>query len=128
MPRCANCKEKFEQYEFNNKHCKAIDCQTAKALDKLDKIKKQQKKPRKSIAKVGKRTAELKAEYLLQREDFLKGKVCPVTNELATEIHHMEGREYERLLDQSEWLGVTRKGHQWIHMNPKEARQKGWLK
>jgi hypothetical protein len=42
--RCKNCKEEFEQYEFNNKHCKAIDCQTAKALEKLDKIKKQNKK------------------------------------------------------------------------------------
>jgi len=44
MPKCRNCKEKFEQYEFNNKFCKKIDCQTAKALYLLDKKRKQQKK------------------------------------------------------------------------------------
>jgi len=44
MPKCRNCKEKFEQYEFNNKFCKKIDCQTAKALFLLDKKRKQQKK------------------------------------------------------------------------------------
>ena len=43
MPKCRECKEKFEQYEFNNKFCKKIDCQTAKAMDYLDKRKKKQK-------------------------------------------------------------------------------------
>jgi hypothetical protein len=44
MPKCRECKEKFEQYEFNNKFCKKIDCQTAKAMDYLDKRKKKQNK------------------------------------------------------------------------------------
>jgi len=42
--RCKTCKEKFDQYEFNNKFCKKIDCQTAKALFKLSLIKKQDSK------------------------------------------------------------------------------------
>tara|TARA_R110001583_G_C5605125_1_gene404839 strand:- start:884 stop:1519 length:636 start_codon:yes stop_codon:yes gene_type:complete len=44
MPRCLECKTKFEQYQFNNKFCKAIDCQVAKGLHLLDKGKKQQAK------------------------------------------------------------------------------------
>ena len=52
MPRCKSCKEKFEQYEFNNKYCKSIDCQTDKALFKLGKIKKQEVKDWKKEKKV----------------------------------------------------------------------------
>ena len=46
--RCKNCKENFEQYAFNNKFCKKIDCQTAKAIFLLDKKKKADEKKRKS--------------------------------------------------------------------------------
>lgn len=42
--RCKNCKQTFEQYQFNNKFCKILDCQTAKALYLLDKKKKADKK------------------------------------------------------------------------------------
>lgn len=49
--RCKNCKSKFDQYEFNNKYCKDVDCQTAKALYKLNKIKKQQEKQKQSLNK-----------------------------------------------------------------------------
>jgi hypothetical protein len=50
--RCKSCKELFEQYEFNNKFCKKIDCQTAKALFKLSLIKKQESKDWKERKKV----------------------------------------------------------------------------
>mgnify|MGYP003647503624 FL=1 len=51
MPRCLECKTKFEQYQFNNKFCKAIDCQVAKGLHLLDKGKKQQAKNKQGINK-----------------------------------------------------------------------------
>lgn len=44
MPKCKECKDKFEQYEFNNKWCKKIECQTAKAIDFVTKKKKEQKR------------------------------------------------------------------------------------
>ena len=78
--------------------------------------------------KVSDKTKRLNKTYLVLRETFLNGKRCPVTNERATEIHHTNGREYERLNDVKNWLAVSRKGHRWIHDNPKEAREKGWLK
>jgi len=47
MPRCRKCEEKFEQYEFNNKWCKKVDCQTEKALDYLKKKRKEVEKKKK---------------------------------------------------------------------------------
>jgi len=47
MPKCKECGEKYEQYEFNNKWCKKVDCQTAKAMDYLDRKKKKQKQKQK---------------------------------------------------------------------------------
>jgi len=76
------------------------------------------------------------AAYLEARKIFLfedKNKFCPVLAELfnrkeyATEIHHTNGRENDRLNDREFWIAVSREGHQWIHANPKLAREKGWL-
>jgi len=44
MPKCKTCGDKYEQYQFNNKWCKKIDCQTSKAMFLLDKQKKKKKK------------------------------------------------------------------------------------
>jgi len=85
------------------------------------------KKPTKPPRKVGKKTAKLTTQYLKERTAFLDGKICPITGRPATEVHHTNGREYERLIDKEYWLGVSNEGHKWIHANPKEARQKGYL-
>jgi len=79
------------------------------------------------IKEVSSKTAKLKAEYLKERTKFLDGKICPITGRPATEIHHIDGREYERLIDKTKWLGVTREGHKKIHANPIWAREKGYL-
>jgi hypothetical protein len=77
-----------------------------------------------------KKRSKQETAYNVARKVFLmedRNKYCPVTGKLATEIHHMNGRENERLLDQIYWLAVSREGHQWIHANTPEAREKGWL-
>jgi hypothetical protein len=48
---------------------------------------------------------------------------CPY----ATEIHHKRGRFGSRLNQEEFWLAVSREGHDWIHANPKEAYEKGYL-
>lgn len=65
--------------------------------------------------------------YSVLRKTFLAGKRCPVTGREATEVHHTNNREHDRLNDMKYWLAVSREGHEWIHANPKEAREKGWL-
>ena len=68
------------------------------------------------------------AEYSQLRKVFLQGKRCAVfPNLAATEIHHTNHREGERLNDTEYWLAVSREGHEWIHRNTKEAREKKWL-
>ena len=44
MPRCKNCNNKFEQYEFNNKFCKDLNCQVSKGMYLLEKKKAKDKK------------------------------------------------------------------------------------
>jgi len=63
MPRCKNCKETYEQYEFNNKFCLELDCQTQKALFKLRKIKKQEQVEWKQRKKEGKENLKTWEDY-----------------------------------------------------------------
>jgi len=62
-----------------------------------------------------------------------ENKYCPVmsklkgTTVLTTDVHHINGRENEMLLDQEFWLAVSREGHDWIHAHPEIAREEGWL-
>ena len=65
MPRCLNCKEKFVQYQFNNKFCKELDCQVQKGLYLVDK--KQQQK----LKEINKDVRERK-EKLKTTSDYLK--------------------------------------------------------
>lgn len=45
---------------------------------------------------------------------------------LATEVHHIEGREGWRLNNTDKWLGVSRAGHDWINTFPDLARERGF--
>lgn len=85
------------------------------------------KRPTKPIRQVSKKRAKQNAQYLKERTEFLDGKICPITGRPATEIHHINGRENDRLIDKKYWLAVTREGHQKIHANPKWARENGYL-
>ncbi len=80
------------------------------------------------IKKVSTKRSKENAKYLKARLKFLTGKTCPITGRPATEVHHIAGREHSRLNDESEWLAVTREGHQKIHLNPQWARKNGYLK
>ena len=65
MPRCRNCKEKFVQYQFNNKFCKGLDCQVQKGLYLVDKQQQQKLKD------INKDVRERK-EKLKTTSDYLK--------------------------------------------------------
>lgn len=114
--------EDCENRRFGGGYClnhqyKRTDKSTFPSFKKSTPIKKQSDK-----------TKRLTAKYLKARLKFLDGKICPITGRPATEIHHIAGREYERLINESEWLAVTREGHNKIHSNPSWAREKGYLK
>lgn len=89
-------------------------------------VKPKQKKATKIKPVSDKRKKELKT-YSEQRKLFLVNKICPITQETATEIHHIKGRDNKWLNDINYWLAVSRNGHIWIHNNPIEAEEKGYL-
>ena len=62
--RCNNCKNKFEQYEFNNKFCKELDCQVKKAMVLLDKKKAMDKKEWNKEKKVRKDALKTLKDYI----------------------------------------------------------------
>ena len=100
----------------------------------LAKPVKREKSPkrlqrRKRLKAVSSKRRQKLGEYAAAKRAFLTGKRCAVHPELpATEVHHMAGRDGDRLLDQSLWLPVSRDGHRLIHDNPAWAHRMGFLK
>jgi len=74
-----------------------------------------------------KRRAELK-EYTQLRKLYLRqNPACEICDKRRSiEVNHKAGREGKKLLDQTFWLAVCRTCHDWIHDNPKEAREKNY--
>jgi len=64
MPRCKNCKEKFEATYFNEKYCKKDDCKTVEVQKLLEKKRKQDKKNWNKEKKVRKEKLKTKSDYL----------------------------------------------------------------
>ena len=90
---------------------------------------KDKKKPSK-IKPVSDKRAKDNKIYLTLREVFLKDRFCPITGEAAIEVHHTySGKDRDaHFLDMKTWMAVSRDGHLWIHANPKESRELGYLK
>lgn len=112
------CKGKDHMaYLFSGGYCK--DCWNSRNAKPIKKVS-DTRKAENSI-------------YKTKRINFLsntENKICPITMEKATEIHHMYSgsNRSKYFLDENTWVAVSRNGHLWIHENPKEAREKGYLK
>lgn len=90
------------------------------------------------IPKVSEKRKKLIPQYSKQKQEFIKGKVCPVyPMEPIADIHHKKGREgyadqwardngITLLMDVRFWLAVSRKGHDWIENNPEKAKMMGY--
>lgn len=50
---------------------------------------------------------------------------CVVCGGLATEIHHLNFRNGDRLLDERFWRGLCSEHHRYAHNNPAKAREIG---
>jgi len=108
---------KFEP-ERVGQACCSVECE-------LECIKAKQYKSvsEKKVSK--KRQAENKI-YSELRKEFLKDKICPITSNIATEVHHQKGRIGKLFLDTRYWLAVSHEGHVKIENNPKWAIDKGY--
>lgn len=84
-----------------------------------------------------KKYEQAKAEFFEEFEEKVQNGSChhwcPVADYLwneklaRTDIHHMSGRSGDSLYDKQTFLFISRKAHSWIHDNPKQAEEHGWL-
>ncbi|WP_213279360.1 hypothetical protein [Chryseobacterium indologenes] len=97
-------------------------------------------KIRKPLPKVSKKRAVENAKYTVAKIQFMskpENKICPVTGQETTDVHHKIGRvgfadQWARinnitlLLDTRFWLAVSRDGHRQIEENPSWAKEMGY--
>lgn len=91
------------------------------------------KRNTKPIRKVSEKRAKKDKLYSVLRKLFLadsKNQYCKITGQQTIEVHHtFSGKDRDKYyLDTTTWMAVSRAGHNWIHDNPKEARELGYLK
>ena len=83
----------------------------------------------KMIKKVSSKRAEQLKTYKMVRINYLNDNYCcQRCSRPATEIHHTNGRNGDRLNDTEHFMAVCRNCHQYIHAHPQESRENGWLK
>ena len=74
-----------------------------------------------------KRAAQLR-EYKRIRIEFLEANPdCQICGGVATEIHHTNKRNGERLIDTKYFMALDRKCHNMVHHYPEESKKRGWL-
>jgi hypothetical protein len=72
------------------------------------------------------------ALYTILNRKYLKDhERCEINTasctSVATEVHHTAYRTGTNYLDTNTWKASCRACHQWVHSNPKEARDLGFL-
>jgi len=118
------CKAKDCGQEFNSVFSKHRDfCSTDcyKASKKVD-LKLKGFKPIPNVSK--KRQAE-NLQYQVLRKEFLEkpeNKICPITGQPTTDVHHKKGRVGKLFLDTKYWIALSREGHQYVEENPNWAK------
>lgn len=126
---CNGCHQ--ETYIYKNvtidgvryKLCK--DC-AMKGATKLKRSKVQ-------IKKVSDKKKKMDGLYSkLRKVQLEKYPVCQINTATctthSTEIHHAAYRTGDNFLGVDTWFATCRACHQWVHANPKEARELGYLK
>lgn len=88
------------------------------------------------IARLSEKKRAQMLAYLPARDAFLQlrrhcearvSKGCVCNPRRSREVHHRSGRHGKNMMDETTWLAVCRKCHNYIHANPKESRAKGFL-
>jgi len=92
-------------------------------------------KPTNPISRVSAKRAKKDAEYAKLRQRYLtENPLCMIKvngcTHGATDVHHTRSGSDRNAfyLVQSTWKAVCRNCHDFVHLNPKIAREIGWLK
>jgi hypothetical protein len=74
-----------------------------------------------------KRAAQLRQYSILRAQFMAEHPDCQRCGREATEVHHRNGRNNERLNRVEDWIAICRECHCFIHAHPKAARLAGLL-
>ena len=89
-------------------------------------------KPKKAIPKVSKKRQEKDKIYLqLRKEFFALHEKCQICNfNKPTDVHHsyIGANRNKYYLEVSTWFALCRNCHNDVHDNPKDSREKGYIK
>lgn len=85
------------------------------------------------LKKVSDKKKKLDALYAkLRKIELEKHPTCQIHTDYcttkSTEIHHAAYRTGDNFLGVDTWFATCRACHQWVHANPKQARELGFLK
>lgn len=119
-----NCKKKFVQKYLTTERFCSMACAFATLPN--NGLAKSPKKPIQRLS--GKKKKET-AAYLKKRLEFLEkpeNKICPITGERTTDVHHKKGRTGSLFLDENHWVALSRKGHKIVEENPLWAKENGY--
>jgi hypothetical protein len=112
------------------KSCQNDSCRVEWAMQVVKKQKEKQAKDKKqSIKKVSYKRKLEDIIYKSERIKFLMldcNKVCPITKQPTTDVHHSKGRIGTLYLDKRYWIALSREGHKYVEEHPEWARENGF--
>lgn len=82
------------------------------------------------VKKITEKRSKQNQEYARLRDHYLEAyPACEVSecNNKSNQIHHVNGREGEKLIDTNFFLAVCPDCHKKIHANPKWAQDEGYV-
>lgn len=119
---CKHCGEIWRQYNSLDK-CK---CQRKQIEIKRSSFASKIHKPIKRVS--DKKTLD-DIIYKSERIKFLmlpENKICPITKQPTTDVHHSKGRVGSLYLDKKYWIALSREGHKFVEENPILAKENGF--
>lgn len=129
MKECNGCHQ--EKYIYKNVTVDGVRYKLCKDCAFKEDLKV---KPSKiQIKKVSDKKKKLDGVYSkLRKIQLEKFPVCQINTDdcttQSTEIHHAAYRTGDNFLGVDTWFATCRACHQWVHANPKEARELRFLK
>ena len=81
------------------------------------------------IPQVSKKRKVEQLQYQVLRTEFLskpENKICPITGQPTTDIHHKKGRIGSLFLNTEFWIALSREGHKFVEENPEWSKANGY--
>lgn len=120
---CTQCKARFTPKYSSLQSVCSFSCATEETNTK-NKVKKIS-----TINKVSKKRREDIKLYQVIRAVYMNNHcICErCHNKHSDALHHKAGREGKMLYNQRYFMSVCNSCHDYIHANPNESMEKGWL-